>query len=477
MYFKWQWLRDAYGEHPRLQNALAVVLPHRSGCFGGWVHWQRDRRSFWYFGPLMVTMTFVLIYYLNFKYGHSQAPELGGQRAARGARPRLLLPVELLGVERLGRARPRVSCGSRSPRCSAARRRARSAASTLRPADARAAGPAGLAACCAMACVPLRGQLAAGLARRDRPTPPTSRSTCSTRWSRTASSSPSATTTPSRSGMRRKWRGCGKDVHRREHLAAQHRLVHAAADPPSGVSSTTRSAGPAVYRGRTWTKPDGPALKMTFDEADAIPLYVELGEQRTFQKDEPDRHRAQRHAHARRHSDLLPHARLVARAPALLQPHRRRPARGSWAWSGTCSRRGWRAASPRRPWWPACDTVLVRGEGYVDVARSAALWRDTYEGNRSLAARNGWVDDASVGIPDLYVISGLTISEALANADRGALSDSVFREARAIAQGHAPGAGVRPRPSGVRPAARARAQGPADLAPAAARSHPSRPGN
>jgi hypothetical protein len=83
---------------------------------------------------------------------------------------------------------------------------------------------------------------------------------------------------------------------------------------------------------------------------------------------------------------------------------------------------------------PGRDTVLVRGEGMVDVTRSAALWRDTFKANRSLAARNGWVDDASLGIPDLYVITGLGISEALANADRGAESDSVFHQARAIAK-------------------------------------------
>ena len=77
---------------------------------------------------------------------------------------------------------------------------------------------------------------------------------------------------------------------------------------------------------------------------------------------------------------------------------------------------------------------MVRGEGLVDVTRSATLWRDVFKANRSLAARNGWVDDASLGIPDLYVITGLNISEALANADRGEESDSVFHQARAIAR-------------------------------------------
>src|SRR6185503_7732013 len=30
----------------------------------------------WYFGPLMMLMSVVLIYYLNFRYGASQAPDL-----------------------------------------------------------------------------------------------------------------------------------------------------------------------------------------------------------------------------------------------------------------------------------------------------------------------------------------------------------------------------------------------------------------
>src|SRR5919202_1862604 len=75
-YSKWQWLRDAHGEHAGLQSILAAVFLVL-GLFGGWVHWRRDRQSFWYFGSLMFTMTLALIYYLNFKYGNTQSPELG----------------------------------------------------------------------------------------------------------------------------------------------------------------------------------------------------------------------------------------------------------------------------------------------------------------------------------------------------------------------------------------------------------------
>ena len=41
------------------------------------MHFKRDRKSFWYFGSLMFTMTLLLIYYLNFKYGRSQCTAMG----------------------------------------------------------------------------------------------------------------------------------------------------------------------------------------------------------------------------------------------------------------------------------------------------------------------------------------------------------------------------------------------------------------
>jgi len=88
-YFKWQWFRDPHLKSQTSQTlqgifgGLFLVL----GLCGGWVHFQRDRRSFWYFATYMVTVTLVLIYYLNFKYGSSQSPELGDS-VAREVRDR-----------------------------------------------------------------------------------------------------------------------------------------------------------------------------------------------------------------------------------------------------------------------------------------------------------------------------------------------------------------------------------------------------
>src|SRR6476661_10779440 len=84
LYFKWQWVRDAHGDHDFLQPLFAATFLVL-GLMGGWVHYQRDRRSFWYFGSLMFTMTLVLIYYLNFKLGASQDP---GSQAPHEVRDR-----------------------------------------------------------------------------------------------------------------------------------------------------------------------------------------------------------------------------------------------------------------------------------------------------------------------------------------------------------------------------------------------------
>ncbi|MEO5818314.1 MAG: DUF2723 domain-containing protein [Gemmatimonadaceae bacterium] len=75
LYFKWQWLRDSHGVQPAVQTMLAVAF-FLLGVLGGFTHWRYERASFWFFGPLVVTVTLALVYYMNFKYGASQAPEL-----------------------------------------------------------------------------------------------------------------------------------------------------------------------------------------------------------------------------------------------------------------------------------------------------------------------------------------------------------------------------------------------------------------
>ncbi|PYP30641.1 MAG: hypothetical protein DMD49_09965, partial [Gemmatimonadetes bacterium] len=70
-YFSWQWGRDW---SPSIQRGLAVIF----GCIGllgAWRQWKADKRAALAMTALMVTLTFILIFYLNFKYGFSQYPD------------------------------------------------------------------------------------------------------------------------------------------------------------------------------------------------------------------------------------------------------------------------------------------------------------------------------------------------------------------------------------------------------------------
>ncbi|MFI5239942.1 MAG: DUF2723 domain-containing protein, partial [Gemmatimonadales bacterium] len=77
LYFRWQWLRDAHGHAPYAQLVLAMLM-FALGAYGATVHWRWDRPSCIYWATFMLTLTVLLVYYMNFKYGFSQAMELGG---------------------------------------------------------------------------------------------------------------------------------------------------------------------------------------------------------------------------------------------------------------------------------------------------------------------------------------------------------------------------------------------------------------
>jgi len=70
-YFSWQWGRDFPGA---VQRGLAVLFG-ALGVLGAWRHWKADRRTAIAMTCLVATLTFVLIFYLNFKYGYSQYPD------------------------------------------------------------------------------------------------------------------------------------------------------------------------------------------------------------------------------------------------------------------------------------------------------------------------------------------------------------------------------------------------------------------
>jgi hypothetical protein len=71
-YFDWQWARTLR-PGPRLFITLVFTA---LGILGLVRHFKGDRDSFIYFVVLLLTLTVVLVYYLNFKYGYSLYPDV-----------------------------------------------------------------------------------------------------------------------------------------------------------------------------------------------------------------------------------------------------------------------------------------------------------------------------------------------------------------------------------------------------------------
>jgi hypothetical protein len=78
-YFDWQWARALDGSQSVFARARIpfTMLFTGLGVWGAFEHFRRDRASFAYVATLFATLSFGLVYYLNFKYGYSlQAPVL-----------------------------------------------------------------------------------------------------------------------------------------------------------------------------------------------------------------------------------------------------------------------------------------------------------------------------------------------------------------------------------------------------------------
>jgi hypothetical protein len=70
-YFTWQWGHDW---NDSVRRGLGVIFG-AIGVLGAWRHWKADRRSAMAMTALVGTLTLLLIFYLNFKYGYSEYPD------------------------------------------------------------------------------------------------------------------------------------------------------------------------------------------------------------------------------------------------------------------------------------------------------------------------------------------------------------------------------------------------------------------
>jgi len=401
LYFKWQWLRDPHGTQGALQSVLALVFLGL-GVAGGVVHWRRDRASFWFFGPLVFTVTFALVYYMNFKYGASQAPELAGVEREVRDRDYFYLwsfsawsvwaALGLVGLWRAAAERAGV--------------RARWAAT---------------APILMLGALPLVGNWRAASRAGEWAT---------REWARDVLNSVEpygVLITGGDNDTFPLWYAQEVEGVRRDVTVAVTSLLntdwYARGLLRRPIYRYDETAGPAVYRGRNWPTPTRPILSLTVPQLNAIPDYVDLREPQLFEQGGIraviDPRRLEFGVPLR--SDILVLQMLkdnlgvrpfyISRTTA---NYAASLGLGEYALAqGLVTKVSPVALHESR------DTVGVQGLGFLDVPRTAALWRG-YRAPAAIIRRGDWVDRPSAGIPALYTSTALVLGQALEQQGRAA---------------------------------------------------------
>ena len=425
MYFKWQWWRDPYGKSQTIQAVLAALFLVL-GLFGGWVHWKRDRQSFWFFGPLMLTMTLVLIKYLNFRYGYSQSQELG-DTIEREVRDRDYFYLWSFSAWSVWAALGLVFVWE-SVAALIGSETLRVGKETLDLPKRRSwliASPV-----LALAFVPLVGNWESATRKGDDTT---------ARFAHDLLNSVEPygiLVTVGDNDTFPLWYAQEVEGIRKDVVVANTSLLNTEWYTRQLIRNPVRaydaSSGPEIYKGTAWTRPTTPPVKMSMDQADSVPLYYELRDTVVFE--------------AQGIRTKIP-PRVLARADYfVLQMIKDNPGRSVY-FSRTSGSYGKELgldqylltqglARKLLTHVPAqsADTLMVPGEGWIDVQRSKALWNDVFEGPRSFVRRNGWPDKASVGIPALYVSTGFMMHDVLQAAGDAPNAVKALNTAKAVAQ-------------------------------------------
>jgi hypothetical protein len=434
LYFRWQWLRDPLDHHPGLQGMFATLFLFLGGI-GGYVHWKRDRRSFAYFGPLMVTVTLALIYYMNFKYGSSQSPELG-ESVPREVRDRdyfylwsfsawsVWAALGLVFVwETIAALIKSETVNVGGETLSMPTRRSWTLATPV----------------LALALVPLFGnwQAASRAGQTD---------TADFAADLLNSVEPyGILVTAGDNDTFPLWYAQEVEGIRRDVIVACLSLLNTdwytrqLLRRPVYEYDSLR--GPAVYRGRAWKKPSGPPLKMTMDETDAVPGAIELTSPQSFQKEGTQ---IVVNLQPRQFTEFtgLERADLFV-LYMIRDAYPERPVFFGRTTGSYVEEMGFTpftiTVGLARKLVPAPaannDTIaVVQGVGPFDVPTTRALWETTFQGPQSIAKRKLWVDRPSAGIPYLYMRTGLELSAALDHAGRRAEAEKIRTQVTAIAR-------------------------------------------
>jgi len=425
LYFKWQWLRDSHETAQAAQFILAVLFL-TLGLLGGWVHWTRDRRTFWYFGPLMFTMTLALIYYLNFKYGWSQAP---GLEVAREVRDRDYFYIwsysawgvwAAIGLAFVWEQLAYVTGGEQPPEEKAVARKQANFVSAPSRRGFMLAAPVLL-----IALIPLFANWRFA-SRADHH--------FTGQWARDYLNSlePYAIViTNGDNDTFPLWYAQEVEGVRRDVTVA----VSTYLDTDWFVRQMIRrpveeydaAKGPAMFRGKEWKKPTGPPFKMTFAEADAVPEYIQLNEPQLFRQGNIQL--------------TIPPGYLVRDQLLLLRlikdaMHERPIYLSTGGGQGLglepyLLSHGFVQKIVDTPIVESPKTPRISGL-YIDVDRTRQLWNDVYRAPEALIKEGDWIDRPSFGIAYTYAFTGAILAEALARQGDEAGATSIMDRVKKI---------------------------------------------
>jgi hypothetical protein len=195
--------------------------------------------------------------------------------------------------------------------------------------------------------------------------------------------------------------------------------------------------GPSIYRGKTWPKPTTSPIHMTMSDADSVPAYYPLNAPMPFGAGD---------LHATIDPKNLDHGVLQRADLFVLRMIQdswpQRPiyfarTSGSYARSLGLGDNVLTQGLASKVFIPSKtgskDTLFVQGDGWFDVPRSDSLWSHVFLGPQSVLNTGDWIDRPSVGIPYLYVATGMELAEALKQQGRLADAQSVFNTAKRVA--------------------------------------------
>jgi hypothetical protein len=421
MYFKWQWLRDLHMEQPGLQTGLAVLYLVLA-LFGGWVHYQRDRRSFWFFAPFVFSVTLLFVFLLNFKLGWTQA-------RLPGADP--MLPSEvrdrdyffLWGFSALG---VWIALGLATIWSWLAEGLAKGAQGARARLAWAAAAPV-----LAIGLLPLI--LNAAAAPRDD-------DTVARDWAHDVLNSVEpygVLITGGDNDTYPLWYAQEVEGVRRDVTVAVTSLLNTDWYVRQMVRRPIYpyevDTGPAVYRNTEWKKPNGPPIAVPLAAVESLPPYMMLREPAQMRKDS---------LVATLQPGVLSRDQIVVLS-IIKDSFPDRPLYIARSAGGYGEQMGLgpymvtqgmvRKIMPG-PVKEGPGLAFIPGEGWMDVTRSAALWEEAYRGASALARLDDWMDRASTNIPFIYVNTAVLIAEGLTRQGETQRAEKIYQQAEEIVE-------------------------------------------